>query len=349
MQRHLLVRGKRRVHRKPGELVAEGHSFGMRGEHARGEALLHAAHAARTQALEQPELRGRGNDRGCLDKTPSGRAQPCDAREHRVLHRRRHGLCSARQNLGHEERIARCLAIQLGRVHTKWLGQMRNRVFRKRRQPDPADRPRRRQVTEHCSQGVLAVQLIVAERPDDEHADRLDAAGEDAQHVERCRVGPVQVLDHDHKRRAFSQVAHQRRGKLVRFCAFSCQGLQLATGDLGHVQERSQRPRRRKRVARSQEHLRGRGECGSKAPDQHGLADPRLSRHEDEPSTTLGGDGLESRPQGGKLARPLEEVGFVCECGAIRHLDLSAPSWQPAGSGAMGRPIGSAALRSGSS
>src|SRR5947207_15626364 len=94
MQRHLLVRGKRRVHRKPGELVAESDSFGMRGEHARGEALLHAAHAARTQALEQPELLGRGNDRGCLDKITSVRAQPYYAHELRVLHRCPHGLCT---------------------------------------------------------------------------------------------------------------------------------------------------------------------------------------------------------------------------------------------------------------
>ena len=59
------------------------------------------------------------------------------------------------------------------------------------------------------------MQLVVAIGRDDEHRQRIDAPCEQAQHVERRAVGPVQILEHQDRRtvaQGLPQRAHDRAG-----------------------------------------------------------------------------------------------------------------------------------------
>ena len=50
---------------------------------------------------------------------------------------------------------------------------------------------------EQRAQGVAAVQLVVAERPDEQQRTRRTGCDQRRQHHPRRRIGPVEVLDHE--------------------------------------------------------------------------------------------------------------------------------------------------------
>jgi len=175
--------------------------------------------------------------------------------------------------------------------------------------------PARGEAAQH-PQRVHAVELVVSECGDDQRIHRLHAASDDPEHVEGGGVGPVEVLEHDHRGRALSKLAHQPGRELMRFRARSRERelLELASGQRGDVEERRQGSRRNQRIARSGHQLHGGGQRGREPADERCLADAGLSGHESQPPARPRGHRLELFREGGQLGRPLEEVGFASGC-----------------------------------
>jgi predicted N-acetyltransferase YhbS len=74
------------------------------------------------------------------------------------------------------------------------LGELAHRVGAQRRQPDPGRHGR--QLAEHDPQRVVG---HVAECGDRQRRHAVHAAPAQPQHVERALVGPVHVLEHEHR------------------------------------------------------------------------------------------------------------------------------------------------------
>jgi len=90
---------------------------------------------------------------------------------------------------------------------------------------------------------VDAVELVVAVAGENEGGNALHLARQQAQHVERRIVGPVEVLEHEHGRAPAGQLTDERARDLVRAGLPGDELLELATGHLGDVEERTERAR----------------------------------------------------------------------------------------------------------
>ena len=86
------------------------------------------------------------------------------------------------------------------------------------------------ELAERAAERMPPVELVVAVGRDDERGERLDAARDDAQHVEGRLVRPVHVFDQHDRGRGSLQLAHERGGDLVRLDAAGCGPLELAAG-----------------------------------------------------------------------------------------------------------------------
>jgi hypothetical protein len=122
-------------------------------------------------------------------------------------------------------------------------GQLADGLLGERRDREPRHSARRGQLSEHERERVDAVELVVAVAGEDEGGHALDLAGQQAQHVERRLVGPVEVLEHEHGRAPPGQLPHERAGDLVRPGFPGDELLELAAGQLRDVEERSERTR----------------------------------------------------------------------------------------------------------
>src|SRR3989304_5370363 len=87
-----------------------------------------------------------------------------------------------------------------------------------------------------------AVEFVVPVAGHEEGGRRLDPTGDQSQHVERCLVCPVDVLEDDDARAGRAQQAEKEGAHFVRLRA-SRKGLfERAPGPLGDVEERPGRP-----------------------------------------------------------------------------------------------------------
>ena len=83
---------------------------------------------------------------------------------------------------------------------------------------------------------------VVAVGGDHERRDGLEPAGEEAQHVERRAVGPVDVLEYQGGRRPAAQLARELRHDPRRRRALAGGGREVAARLLGDVEQRAERP-----------------------------------------------------------------------------------------------------------
>jgi hypothetical protein len=172
------------------------------------------------------------------------------------------------------------------------------------------------QLPEHDPQRVAAIDPVVAIGRQHERGDRLDAASEQAQDVERRLIGPVEVLEHDDVRRPAAQLARQRGDELARRGALRDQRSELAADVVGDVDERAERARGEQRVARSPQHPTS-ASAVAERPHERRLADSRLAGDEDEPPAALRTHRRQVAVECLELRAALEQP---CGCGTRRPI-----------------------------
>ena len=188
------------------EIVPECQHRPGRAEHAARQALLEMARGLAGQRFEQRQLDRPGHDRGGVEQPPRRSAERRHAREHGVAHRRRQLEAAGGERLGHEERVARRPAVQLGGVDVVRRRQLGDGLQRQRLEPQ-AGRLAACELAERDAQRMPAVELVVAVAGHEQRGHGRDAAAQQPQHVERRGVGPVHVLEHDDRRDVPGEVA----------------------------------------------------------------------------------------------------------------------------------------------
>jgi hypothetical protein len=305
VQVEVAVRRQRLLDREPRELVPERDRARGGREHSGGEALLEPVDRVAGERCEEPELGLRGDDCDGVEQRACVRAQPRRAREHRVPDRGRNLVARRRERLGHEERVARRLAVQLVGVDPQRLCERRHGRGRQRRHGQTADLRSTRELTEHHSEGMPALELVVAVRGQDERGHGRNPPREEPQDVERRLVRGVHVLDDEDRRRARLELANERCRDLVRPRSRPCELLQLAARVLGDVEERPEGTRCEERVARAPKEPDALRTELAEASDERSLADAGLSPDEQDASARAPADALqrvaEDRHLGGAL------------------------------------------------
>jgi hypothetical protein len=233
------------------ELVPERDRVGLGAQDAGGDArveLLRLRHP-----LEQPELHALRHDRDGVEQGVRCRVEACDAGEDGVAHRRRDPRFGRGEHLRDEERVPAGANVQLGRVDVA-ARELGDGLGRERRQAKPVDARRGRELAEHDTELAGGLDLVVAVGRDQRRGHRLHAPAEQAHEVERRLVRPVQVLEHEDRRRLAAELLAQGGHELVRLRAAADEACQLAAGRNGDVGERPQRTRREERLAAAERH-----------------------------------------------------------------------------------------------
>src|SRR5439155_22686480 len=100
------------------------------------------------------------------------------------------------------------------------------------------------------------VGLVVPMAGEHECGDRLHKASEQPQDIEGRLVRAMQILEHEDRWRPCPQLAHERRGNLIRSRAGLHELLQLSPGALGDVDEGPERTRSEQRITSAQQKTR---------------------------------------------------------------------------------------------
>jgi hypothetical protein len=178
-----------------------------------------------------------------------GRAEPSGASEHGIPYSERKLALAGGERFRDEERVAERLPVEVLCVDTVRLRQHSDRSRRERLDPETADGLVRRHLAEDDPERVRAVELVVAVRGDDESGHGVHATGEEAQDVERGLVRSVHVFDHEDRELARRQHTQERRANVVWPGAAVDKLLELTAGDLGDIEERSERAGGEQRIA----------------------------------------------------------------------------------------------------
>ena len=169
-------------------------------------------------------------------------------------------------------------------------GQPADSGDRQRRHLELDDRGRGH-VAERHPQRVIGSDLVVAEGPDDQRREAGHTTGDDHEEIERCLVRPVQVVEHDDRRRG-ARTANEREECFVDRVPVTIgqRPAQVATDPVGDVHDRGERTRRIERVARAPIRAHARRRVRAERLGQRRLADACLAdeeRHAPPPSTRL--------------------------------------------------------------
>ena len=156
---------------------------------------------------------------------------------------------------------------------------------------------------------VRRFELALAIRDHDECTNRLGPPRDQANDVERRLVGPVHVLDHRDRRLHGAHFLDQRQEDGMRLLALGHGSRECTLQGRRHVDQRTERPRRREGVARPPQHPRRRAPRLAEPADQRALADARLARDEREPAGP-GGDVVEALLQRFQECRALEQTAL---------------------------------------
>jgi hypothetical protein len=140
---------------------------------------------------------------------------------------------------------------------------------------------------------------LVAHGEDEHRADRLHASRRVAEDVERGVVGPVDVLDDEHRRALLGQLLQQRGEHQVRGLVLGQRRRERAVGPRRGVAQRPEGARGDEVVARRHEDPRLAADLGDQRPHEARLADARLARDERRraASRPARGDRAEEDPE----------------------------------------------------
>ncbi len=187
---------QRRQDRLAGELVAEpDEAVDDREETA---LLGHGEDVGIVQqGLHPLDVRPARDDRQQLDRGARRGRERLDACDDGIGDARRHPVTGV-DDLGHEEGVAGGDLQHLLGVQVRAGGQRRDRPRGEAPEPDPTD-VGARQHPEDTLQRMVGPDLVVAVGHDEDASQPVDAAPDEPQHVERGLVGPVDVLEHQHR------------------------------------------------------------------------------------------------------------------------------------------------------
>jgi hypothetical protein len=136
----------------------------------------------------------------------------------------------------------------------------------------------------------VASSPITIRSGDDERGNGRQAAGEEADDVERRLVRPVHVLE-DEDRRLDLELAQESGRNLMRACRARNERLQLVAGLLTDVEQRAEGMGREERVARARENSERGRLVAAEPADELRLADAGLSSQEDETAFAMRSPG----------------------------------------------------------
>ncbi len=151
------------------------------------------------ERLEQPELDARRHYRHRVEHLARLPVETGRPGEHGVAHRRRKLGAGARERLRDEERVSPGAAKELLGVDCVGLCELLDRLERERHEPNPRDSGLARQPAEDDAKRMIRLQLVVAIGDEDEASRPDQAAAEESKEVEARLVGPVVVLEHEHR------------------------------------------------------------------------------------------------------------------------------------------------------
>src|SRR5829696_2420357 len=120
------------------------------------------------------------------------------------------------------------------------------------RHPQLAARPRR-QLAQGKAERVFVPDLLLAESANQEEWKVAQPSSDDMQEIERRVIGPMQVLEHDHRPRPAAPQDRQKHLENVVSVAFRERRLQRPTASCGNVRQRRERPGRDDPIARPPE------------------------------------------------------------------------------------------------
>ncbi len=285
----------------------------LRGhDHPGADALLKALKVAARDRLEHADLSGRRRHCQRLHHGHRVVAHPGRARHNRIAHRRRDFVGTGRQDLGNEERVAAGRAVQLLSVDAVRLRQRRDRVARQACEIDALDALRACKLAKHDPKGMAVLEFVVAIGGHDERAEPVKPTAQQPEHVERGLVGPLQVLEHQHRRRRAFDIPRKRREHLVWEATAPHELVELATHGLGDVDERAEVARSEQRLARAPQDPGRRFEGVAEAAHDRGLANARLASEQHELSGAPGSDRGQRATEQLELGRPLEQLEPSC-------------------------------------
>ena len=219
------------------------------------------------------------HDRDQLDQPPLLVGEPRGATPDGVRDRARQLLGRARgEQLGDVERVAAGRGVDVvGSV----ARERRDRALGQRLELQHDDGGG----GDRCVHGMPGRRLAVPEGEHEQHGQRADPPCEHGDHVERRLVGPVHVLEHEHRRlRRQRELGEQQAVDLVRRRAGGQRLLERRRQRAGEVVDRSERPRDREVVAGADQHPRVVVEIGEEARHERRLADPGLAGDDDDPA-----------------------------------------------------------------
>ena len=299
---HLPCPGDRPEHGHPGELVPERdlgvddvQQPGLLGRRQPVPRIVH-------ESGREPRLDGAGDHRELLDEVTGVRREAGEALDRGTHHRRRGRRRRARQDLGDQVGVAGGEVEDLVGVHLVPVAQRPDRLGRQRRQREGGRGGGRGR---HQGAESRRGRLVVPERHDEEGADRGEPTRGVPEHVEGALVGPVQVLDDQHRGGSVVEGRDQRRHDQVAVAGLDG-GPELRTEARCDVLHRTECSRSGQGVAVAGEHAGPRGHPGVERPYQRRLADTRLTGDEYDGAAPLVGRSS-GRGQDAQLLAALQE------------------------------------------
>ena len=193
--------------------MSKGHRPTVHGEHAAFLGRRGGLRPARAHGVQQPGLGPRRHHGEQVQQRTGGLRQPRHPGQHGLTHRGGQPLLLGGEQLGDEERVAAGRG-EDAQARARLAGQLRDGTCRQRAERDP-QRDRRPQPAEHALQERDHRHLVVAIGEHQQRAESLDAAGDEGQRVEAGVVGPVHILDDQHRRRAAVDQLGGTVGELV--------------------------------------------------------------------------------------------------------------------------------------
>ena len=227
----------------------------------------------------------------------------------RVPHRGRNPGVPRGHGLGDVEGIPTGHPVQLVRVDPCAAGEPCHGLARETAQADPTGPREWGDVSHGVQRRVPGPELVGPVGHHQEGPGSGQPPAEEAHQVEGRFVRPVKVLDHHDSRRTGRPQGPQERAEQVERRRFALQqDGELPAGRRGDVVERSERPRRRERIAAADPGFRPTPRLVEERPHQRGLADARLPlQQHDLPGTEPGGS--QQPLELGQLPLSLQELG----------------------------------------
>ena len=324
------MHGDRLLDRESRQLMGERHRPRPGDNDARADAFLQTLRAVARKRVEQPQLRLATRHRDGVQQHPRPGTELRDATEHRVADGGGDLLARRRQRLGDEEGVSGRLGVELVPLRAVWRRELSDGVARERRKPEPVDRGKRCDLSEHGPQRMPAIQPIVPIRCDHHRRQAVRAPSEEPHDIERRLVRSVDVLEHENRRRALLEHTPNRRGDLVGNGAAFDGVRHVAARRLRNIDERPERTRREQHVARSPQNASRAVSVIAEFPNQGRLADAGLAGHQHHPTGAAIDHVRETSRQRGELLGPLQQPARVRD-GFRPALDsptLPLPRWR---------------------